>query len=43
MQDVAIRSIITQENCLLSLLSRIVALGNVVPDHRLHALFQALD
>ena len=43
MQDVAIRGIVTQENCFLSLLSHKDALGHVVPDHRLHALFQALD
>jgi len=39
----AIRSIVSQENCLLSLLSGIVALGDVIPDHLLHAIFEALD
>lgn len=43
MQDVAIRGIVTQENCFLSLLSHIDALRHLVANHRLHALFQALD
>jgi len=43
MQDVAIRSIISEENSLLCLLSRIVALGYVIADHLLHAIFEALD
>jgi hypothetical protein len=43
MQYVAIRSVVGQEYSLLCLLSGIVDFCDVIPDHLLHSIFEALD